>query len=41
MVGVRHDERALLPRHLQDPARKLKIGGSRRGDERDGGENDV
>ena len=41
MVGLRHHQRPLLPRYLKDPTREQQIGGSGRGDEGHGGENDV
>ncbi len=41
MVGLGHDQRALLPRHRQDPAGEQQAGGPGRGDEGHGGEDDV
>ena len=41
MVGLGHDQRPLLPRHRQDPAREQQAGGPRRRDEGHGREDDV
>lgn len=41
VVGLRHHQQPLLPRHLKNHTREFEARGSGRGDERNGGENDV